>query len=209
MHTQRKAARFVVGNGGHYIFGVKENQPRLWNAAVDADEGIDSEHPQYESCTRGHGRIDRHRVWAAPVPYSMQFPHAGRYIIIERESSTLDDVRTSIETRYYVTDLVSADASVEHLFRLTKGHWGTSSLHWVRDVTFNEDRSQVRTGTPSHPRDLAQFCDRHHRSRDLPLGQHRSGNPPIRASARSHARPTRHSDRTLQMTVREPPALLG
>jgi hypothetical protein len=47
-------------------------------------------------------------------------PPAGRYIIIERESSTLDDVRTSIETRYYVTDLVSADASVERLFRLTK-----------------------------------------------------------------------------------------
>ena len=147
MHTQRKAARFVVGKGGHYLFGVKENQPRLWNAALEAEQRIDLEHPEFEACTRGHGRIDRHRVWTAPVPSGTDFPHASRYIIVERESSTLGDVRTSIETRYYVTDLVDDDANTEHLLRLTRGHWSIESLHWVRDVTFDEDRSQVRTGT--------------------------------------------------------------
>ena len=100
MHTQKKAARLVAGKGGHYIFGVKENQPKLWNAALDAANGIVLEHPQHESGTRGHGRIDRHRVWSAPVPPSITFPHAKTYIIVERESSTLGDVRTSIETRY-------------------------------------------------------------------------------------------------------------
>jgi predicted transposase YbfD/YdcC len=99
------------------------------------------------SCVRGHGRIDRHRVWSAPVPTSASFPHASRFVIVERESSTLDDVRISIETRFYVTDLTADDASIEHLFRLTRGHWSIESLHWVRDVTFDEDRSQVRTGT--------------------------------------------------------------
>ncbi len=148
MHTQKKAAGLVIGKGGHYIFGVKENQPRLWNAAVEAANEIDLDQPEYESCTRGHGRIDRHRAWTAPVPSSTDFPHASRYIIIERESSTLDDVRTSIETRYYVTDLTTDDASIEHLFRLVHGHWSIeNSLHWVRDVTFGEDLSQVRTGT--------------------------------------------------------------
>ena len=147
MHTQRKAARFVVGKGGHYIFGVKQNQPKLWNAAIGAAEGIDFDHPEYQSCTRGHGRIDRHRVWSAPVPSKITFPYARRYIIVERESFTLAGVRTSVETRYYVTDLASADASIGHLFRLVHGHWSIESLHWVRDVTFDEDRSQVRTGT--------------------------------------------------------------
>ena len=37
--------------------------------------------------------------------------------------------------------------SVTVCFVVTKGHWSIESLHWVRDVTFNEDRSQVRTGT--------------------------------------------------------------
>jgi predicted transposase YbfD/YdcC len=32
-----------------------------------------------------------------------------------------------------------------------QGHWGIENqLHWVRDVTFDEDRSQIRTAT--HPR---------------------------------------------------------
>jgi predicted transposase YbfD/YdcC len=105
------------------------------------------ERPEHESCRRGHGRIDRHRVWTAPVPTTAGFPSARRVVIVERESSTLGDVRTSIETRYYVTDLDASEASPEHLFRLVKGHWGIESLHWVRDVTFGEDLSQVRTGT--------------------------------------------------------------
>jgi len=148
MHTQKKAARLVVGKKGHYIFGVKENQPKLWNAAVDAEGGIDLDHPEHETCERAHGRIDRHRVWSAPVPSTITFPHARTYIIVERESSTLDDVRVSIETRYYVTDLTFDDAGIEHLFRLVHGHWSIENgLHWVRDVTFGEDLSQVRTGT--------------------------------------------------------------
>jgi hypothetical protein len=102
---QKKAARLVVGKGGHYIFGVKENQPKLWNAAVDAGDGIDLDHPEHATLLRAHGRIDRHRIWSAPVPSTITFPHAKTYLIVERESSTLDDVRVSIETRYYVTDL--------------------------------------------------------------------------------------------------------
>ncbi len=148
IHTQKKAARLVVGKGGHYIFGVKENQPKLWNAAVDAGDGIDLDRAEHDTLLRAHGRIDRHRVWSAPVPSTITFPHAKTYIVVERESSTLDDVRTSIETRFYVTDLTTDDVTIEHLFRLVHGHWSIeNSLHWVRDVTFGEDLSQVRTGT--------------------------------------------------------------
>ncbi|MBK5222846.1 MAG: ISAs1 family transposase, partial [Acidimicrobiia bacterium] len=147
MHTQKNAAKLVAGKGSHFIFGVKKNQPKLWNAAVEAGNRIDIDRPGHETCHRGHGRIDRHRVWTAPVPATTQFPYASRYVIVERESSTLDDTRVSIETRFYVTDLTNEEACVEHLLRLVRGHWSIESLHWVRDNTFDEDRSQVRTGT--------------------------------------------------------------
>jgi predicted transposase YbfD/YdcC len=148
MHTQKKAAKLVIAKRGHYIFGVKENQPKLWNAAIDAGDGVDLDHPEHETLLRAHGRIDRHRIWSAPVPSTVTFPHAKTYLIVERESSTLDDVRVSIETRFYVTDLSADDATIEHLFRLVHGHWSIENgLHWVRDVTFGEDLSQVRTGT--------------------------------------------------------------
>ena len=154
LHTQRNAAELVATKHAHYIFGVKGNQPKLWDAGVDAVDGIDLDNPAFETTQRGHGRIDRHRVWTAPIPPTVTFPNANRYIIIERESSTLADARTSIETRIYITDLTDRQASPDHLHRLVTGHWSIeNSLHWVRDVTYDEDRSQVRTGTT--PRVLA------------------------------------------------------
>lgn len=147
MHTQKNAAKLVTRKGGHYLFGVKRNQPRLWNAAVEAGDKIDLDRPEFETSSRGHGRIDRHRVWTAPVGATTRFPHASRFVIVERESSTLSDVSVSIETRFYVTDLTETAACAQHLLRLVRGHWATRSLHWIRDNTFDEDRSQVRTGT--------------------------------------------------------------
>ena len=147
MHTQKNAAQLVVSKGGHFVFGVKQNQPKLWAQAVEVGNSIDIDRPEFETESRGHGRIDRHRAWSAPVSATTSFPHASRFIIVERESSTLGDVRVSIETRFYVTNLTEADACIEHLLRLVRGHWSIESLHWIRDNTFDEDRSQVRTGT--------------------------------------------------------------
>ena len=39
-------------------------------------------------------------------------------------------------------------ASSERLLTLSRGHWGIENrTHWVRDVTFDEDRCQIRTGS--------------------------------------------------------------
>lgn len=52
---------------------------------------------------------------------------------------------TSTETVYLITSLVEERADPP-LLALNRGHWAIENrLHWVRDVTFDEDRSQVRT----------------------------------------------------------------
>lgn len=62
----------------------------------------------------------------------------------------------STETSYYVTSLTEAKAGSARSAALVRGHWEIENgLHWVRDVTFDEDRSQVRTA--SAPRALASL----------------------------------------------------
>jgi predicted transposase YbfD/YdcC len=46
-----------------------------------------------------------------------------------------------------ITSLSATKASAARLLKLRRGYWGIENrLHWVRDVTFDEDRSQVRKG---------------------------------------------------------------
>jgi hypothetical protein len=51
-------------------------------------------------------------------------------------------------TVYAIIGLTAFDADPALLARWIRGHWGIDNrLHWVRDVSFEEDRSTVRTGT--------------------------------------------------------------
>jgi hypothetical protein len=53
-------------------------------------------------------------------------------------------------TVYAVTSLGFAQASPARLADLLRGHWAIEALHHLRDVTFAEDGSQVRSGSGPH-----------------------------------------------------------
>ncbi len=56
-------------------------------------------------------------------------------------------IATEVEVRYSVTSLPPARADAKALLALVRGHWGIETrLHSVRDVTFDEDRCQIRGG---------------------------------------------------------------
>lgn len=83
----------------------------------------------------------------APAPDGL-FPHASQVVEIIRDVHDLDGVRRSGEIAYAVTSLTPDKAETAVVARSVRGHWGIENrLHWVRDVTYDEDRSQVRTGT--------------------------------------------------------------
>jgi predicted transposase YbfD/YdcC len=55
--------------------------------------------------------------------------------------------KESTEVVYLVTSLSVAEASPARLLDLARAHWAIENkLHYVRDVTFNEDRCRVRKG---------------------------------------------------------------
>ena len=55
--------------------------------------------------------------------------------------------KRTVEVVYLITSADHQAAPPVTLAAWVQGHWGIENrLHWVRDVTFDEDRSQVRTG---------------------------------------------------------------
>ena len=99
-----------------------------------------------ETFDKGHGRIETRsiQVSAEVVPH-LDWPGAAQVARIKRTRQIGDKVST--EVAYIVTSLSAAEAAPARLLELSRGHWAIENkLHWVRDVTMNEDRCRARAG---------------------------------------------------------------
>ncbi|WP_419185707.1 transposase [Mangrovactinospora gilvigrisea] len=87
-------------------------------------------------------------------------PHAVQVARVVRHRTSLATKKRSRETVYLVTDLTSRQASPVRLAFLVRSRWGIENkLHFVRDVTFGEDASKVRTGRgPENMATLRSFA---------------------------------------------------
>ena len=145
LHTQRAHAEFLVTqNSAHYIFLVKKNQPGLyaqlkrlpWRQVPAGDRQHD----------RGHGRDEHRTLKAVTVAAGLAFPHAAQAIAITRRIRPLSGGTWRTVTVYAITSLTASQASPAQIARWIRGHWHIEALHHIRDVTYREDHSQVRTG---------------------------------------------------------------
>ena len=56
--------------------------------------------------------------------------------------------RVQVEVSYAVTSLSPTVAGADRLLRILREHWHIENrVHWVWDVTFDEDRCQIRTAS--------------------------------------------------------------
>jgi predicted transposase YbfD/YdcC len=178
LHTQREHADWLVTQKhAAYLLVVKANQPTLrqqlrrlpWRDIPVADHTRD----------RGHGRVELRRLQVTTVP-GLGFPHATQAIRITRRVRPLAGRRWRTVTVYATTSLTAAQASPARLADWIRGHWGIEALHHLRDTTFAEDASQLRTGNA--PRAMASL-------RNLAVGILRArGDRNIAAALRRNAR---------------------
>ncbi|WP_374216005.1 ISAs1 family transposase [Frankia sp. AiPs1] len=128
---------------------VKANQPRLYAQLAALPWG--QVKTSARTVERGHGRREWRTVKATEVRAGLLFPHAVQAARITRRRQPLTDGPAETEVAYLVTSLPTHQASPAELAAFAREHWHVENrLHWVRDVTFGEDFSQVRTGNAPH-----------------------------------------------------------
>jgi DDE_Tnp_1-associated len=158
LHTTKVTTRLITGDlRGHFVLVIKANQPIAHATATALLSGPDSEWTQTSAIEddRGHGRIERRSIRVAPASEDL-FPGARQAFRLRRDTGGLDGVWTHKEIVYGITSLPEDLAGPEHLNYYERRHWVVENrLHWVRDMTFTEDGSRVRTG--SAPRALASM----------------------------------------------------
>ena len=187
LHTQTKHAHYLHSRGAHYLLTVKGNQPTLhrelkkllWKQIPTVDVTTD----------KGHGRLETRSLKIVQAPRSITFPHVRLAIELTRRRKSARGGRWTTEIVHLITDLDYQQATAALLADAQRGHWGIENrLHWVRDVSFGEDLSQVRTG--AGPQVMASL-------RNLAISVHRKAGAANIAAACRHV--SRHPNRVLPL----------
>lgn len=163
--TQHKIVGTIVEAGGDYLLVVKDNQPLLRadiEAVFEAPHLLDLTPAEVTSERKVrqvsiHGRRIEERVLRTSTALSHCYNGVegddlwcGLRQVLQIKRTTTDKYtgRTTSETAYAITSLAPERTTPAQLLVAWREHWHIENkLHWVRDVTFDEDRSTVRTGT--------------------------------------------------------------
>jgi len=151
--TNAAIATTIRDAGADYLLAVKANQPGLMGEIGrffddPATRGID----RCAAVDKGHGRIEERSVavttqvdWLAGerrFPGEYRLPNIAAIVMVE--ATTHEKGVTSRHRRFYAASRALAANNAADAIR---SHWAIENcLHWVLDVTFNEDKCRSRTG---------------------------------------------------------------
>lgn len=156
MFAQVELSRQVVAAGGDYLWIVKNNQPSvresietLFVSERTARGPVAHDFQSATTLDKGHGRLEQRTLTASSLLNEyLGWPGVGQVFEIEREVIEVASQRRRHEIVYGITSLARAQAAAGRLLAISRAHWGIENgLHYVRDVTFKEDATRMKSGT--------------------------------------------------------------
>ena len=126
----------IVDSGHDDLITVKQNQPTLYRTLESATQTqTNISHASAFDSTHGRTVERSVSVFAAPTQLLAKWTGLKSVIMVNRAGVRAQ--KSSSETVYYLS---SQSLTANTYMRLIRGHWAIENrLHWVKDVTFDED----------------------------------------------------------------------
>lgn len=149
MGTQKTIAKKIRDKKADYILALKDNH-KVLNEEVKLFLEHEHSKPNHGCLTRhtevdkGHGRLEERTCYVTDKIDWLQDKDkwCGLQSIVMVESKRTIKNKTTTERRFYLT---SRQPDANYLNEAIRSHWSIENkLHWILDVTLNEDSSRVR-----------------------------------------------------------------
>lgn len=146
----KKTVELIIEGENDYIITIKGNQPNLLKVATElAESSIAIDTNYHDECL--HGRKTTRQVKVYPIPPELLPDWAGAKSLIEvnrygtrpQGKKSRRQIVDYDERHFYLSSL---NCSAAEFAEAIRGHWSIENqLHWVKDVTLNEDNC-IHTG---------------------------------------------------------------